>query len=158
VIQKLRRQKTANILFLCYGNICRSPLAAAIAKRRFPQVSFQSAGFHPSTGRQSPDFVLATARKLGLDLVEHRSKQVNAKRIDEADLIAIMDVRNRNSLKKEFPYALKKTLFLGMMLPRPQLEISDSIDHPESMEENAARIDTAVERMSNLCSLKIQAN
>ena len=57
-IALLRRLKAAGgpskIVFLCYGNICRSPLAAALAEQRLSGVTIDSAGFHEQTGRSCP--------------------------------------------------------------------------------------------------------
>ena len=54
----LRRVKAAGrpckILFLCYGNICRSPLAAALAAKRLSGVTIDSAGFHEPDGSKLP--------------------------------------------------------------------------------------------------------
>jgi protein-tyrosine-phosphatase/predicted ATP-grasp superfamily ATP-dependent carboligase len=147
VIRKLRGRRINKVLVLCYGNICRSPLAAALAARRFPNTSFSSAGFYPAIGRHSPDFVLAAAEQLGVDLAEHRSNCADAKMIDEADLIVIMDIRNYELLKKTFPGTLEKTLFLGMLLPKPQLEIRDPWDEPVSMPSISSIINCAIEQL-----------
>jgi protein-tyrosine-phosphatase len=70
--------------------------------------------------------------------------------IDEAQLIVIMDINNYELLKRLFPGALEKTLFLGMLLPGPQLEIRDPYDNPDSMQEVAFKMNRAVEQMSRL--------
>jgi protein-tyrosine-phosphatase/predicted ATP-grasp superfamily ATP-dependent carboligase len=147
MIRRLRGRQINKVLILCYGNICRSPLAAALAMRRFPHVSFTSAGFYPTVDRSCPDFVLSAGQRLGVDLTEHRSQCVDAEMIAEAGLIVIMDIRNYELLKEAFPGALEKTLFLGMLLLGPQLEIKDPYDHPESMPATALELDCAIERM-----------
>ncbi len=147
MLRKIRRKKIKNVLFLCYGNICRSPLAAAVAAKRFPSVSFSSAGFYSVIGRCSPEFVCAAAEGLGVDLTGHRSNTVDAKMLNEAELVVIMDSRNHDLLKKHFPYALQKTLLLGMLLPEPRLEIRDPYDSPDSMPAIASEVNCAVERM-----------
>lgn len=150
MIRRMSGRKIDKVLILCYGNICRSPLAAAFAARLMPNISIQSAGFHTKTGRRSPDFVLAAANTSGVDLAEHQSKCVDVKMIDETDLILIMDINNYEHLKKLFPRALEKTLFLGMLLPDPQLEIKDPYDNPDSMPEVASRMNRAIEQLSRL--------
>jgi protein-tyrosine-phosphatase len=149
MIRKLRGRRITKVLFLCYGNICRSPLAAAVAGKRFPKARFSSAGFCSTTGRQSPDFLLTAADSLGVNLTQHRSKCVDAKMLDEAELVVIMDVRNHELLKKQFPHALQKTLLLGMLLPEPQLEISDPYDDPALMQTIASKMNCAIEQMRN---------
>ena len=152
VTRRLRRQPNVNVLFLCYGNICRSPLAAALAEKRFPSASVQSAGFHSEQGRQSPDFVIDAAVKFGINLADHRSRRVNEKMIDAAEIIFVMDLRNRDLLKKEFPKALEKTLLLGLMLETKQLEIQDPFDKSPTMGATAAELDGATSRLTGfLC-------
>jgi protein-tyrosine-phosphatase/predicted ATP-grasp superfamily ATP-dependent carboligase len=150
MIRRLRGRKIGKVLILCYGNICRSPLAAAFATRLMPNSFIESAGFYQTTGRPSPEFVLAAAKMSGVDLAAHRSKCVDEKMIDEADLILIMDISNYEFLKKLFPRALEKTLFLGMFLPDPELEIKDPYDNPDSMQDVAFRMNRAMEQLSRL--------
>jgi protein-tyrosine-phosphatase/predicted ATP-grasp superfamily ATP-dependent carboligase len=148
-LRRLHRRRIAKVLVLCYGNICRSPLAASLAARRFPNASFASAGFYPAIGRRCPDFVLAAADEQGVDLSQHRSQLVDSKMIDDADLVAIMDIRNYNLLRMHFPQSLEKTLFFGMLLHEPQLEIGDPYDDPASMPSVASKISRAIERMTS---------
>ncbi|MGA3079775.1 MAG: ATP-grasp domain-containing protein [Terracidiphilus sp.] len=149
-LRRLRGQRIDKVLILCYGNICRSPLAAALAGKRLPSVAFSSAGFHPAIGRPCPDFVIAAADKLRVSLTEYRSSCIDAKMIDEAQLVLIMDILNYKLLKTHFPHALERTLFLGMLLPKPQLEIRDPYGAPATMPEIASKLDGAVERMGKL--------
>lgn len=149
VRRQLRGTHIKKVLILCYGNICRSPLAAALAAKRFPRAVFSSAGFHKATGRHSPDFVIAAAERLGVDLSDHCSKCVDMKMIDESQLVLIMDMRNHELVKKHFPRALEKTLHLGMLLPKPQLEIKDPYDDPESMTAVSAMMNKAVDRIGD---------
>jgi protein-tyrosine-phosphatase/predicted ATP-grasp superfamily ATP-dependent carboligase len=149
MIQKLRGRQIDKVLILCYGNICRSPFAAALASKRFPKVPFSSAGLDAKPDRQSPDFVVSTGSGYGIDLVEHRSKSVDAKMIDEAQLILVMDILNYELLTASFPGALERTLFLGMLLPVPQLEIPDPSDDPDSMQEVSSKINCAVEHLAD---------
>jgi protein-tyrosine phosphatase len=148
-LRRLRGRKIGKVLVLCLGNICRSPLAAALAAKRIPNASFTSAGFYPAVGRHCPDFVLAAAATFGIDLAMHRSKCVDAEMIDEAQLVLIMDVLNYELLKKNFPSAVKKTLFLGMLLPQSQLEIRDPYDTPSSMPEVASSMHEAIDRLDD---------
>jgi protein-tyrosine-phosphatase len=150
MLQELHKRQIRKVLVLCYGNICRSPLAAALAAKKYSNVSFFSAGFHTLTGRHCPEFVLGAAMRLGIDLTEFRSKCVDAKMIDESELILIMDTYNYELLKARFPHALDRALFLGIFLPRPQLEINDPYDNPDSMPSIADMISCAVEQMGSL--------
>lgn len=113
------------VLVLCYGNICRSPVAGALVQKALPQAEVVSSGFHERTGRESPAAIQTVAQELGLDLQDHRSSQVNAVDVEQADLILLMDRQNHGLLKARFPEALAKARMLGMYAADPQPEIED---------------------------------
>lgn len=70
------------VLFLCSGNICRSPLAAALAAARWPgDVACESAGLGAARGDPASDGSRAEAAARGLDLERHRSRP-----LDDVDL------------------------------------------------------------------------
>jgi protein-tyrosine-phosphatase/predicted ATP-grasp superfamily ATP-dependent carboligase len=150
VVRKLLGHRIDHVLVLCYGNICRSPLAAALITKRFPNVEVASAGFYPEAGRSSPDFIVAEGSNLGLDLAGHRSARVHAEMIDKAQLVLIMDMRNFELMEKSFPHALEKTLLLGMLLAKPALEIKDPYDEPASAAGVALKINDAVGRIGSI--------
>ena len=102
------------VLFLCHGNICRSPFAELMARREMPGWEFFSAGFHLESGRPSPENVQAVARSFGVDLSGFRSKKVSLQAVEAADLIILMDTSNLLSFIRQFPQALHKVLLLGM--------------------------------------------
>ena len=70
----------ARVLFVCSGNTCRSPLAAAIAARLFRErglaVAVASAGLQAQEGRPADPRAVAVAARRGLDLGGHRSRPV----------------------------------------------------------------------------------
>jgi len=85
LLHRLRRRKAlealrgrpqpTTLLVLCHGNICRSPLAAALLDREFAPlgIEVQSAGFI-GFNRPAPDEAIAAARVHGVDLANHRSR------------------------------------------------------------------------------------
>jgi protein-tyrosine phosphatase len=92
----------ATILFVCTGNLCRSPLAEAAA-HQFLKSHFRvadlahvglrttSAGTHAITGQRSTPEMRMAAREVGLDLAAHRSKPVEAESVRAAALIFVME-------------------------------------------------------------------
>ena len=113
------------LLFLCYGNICRSPLAALMAERELSGVRVVSAGFQDVEGRSPPGHVCRAANGKGLDLGEHLSRRVRETDVKEADLILCMDLQNLESVRREFPEALTRTTLLGLFAAEPLMEIAD---------------------------------
>ena len=108
-----------NVLFLCYGNICRSPLAERYLEsvaddRGIGGLSADSAGLRTTAGRASPDDAVRVADELGVDLSDHRSKPVTAEQLDRTDLVVVMDLLNYHDLRRGFGDLDDKTRFLGV--------------------------------------------
>lgn len=98
------------ILFVCMGNICRSPLAAAAAGQAFrdagliPRMSIDSAGtLDHHAGRPADARSIALAAEFGLDLGGHRARPVRAEDFREVELIVAMDRRNIADLRSIAP-------------------------------------------------------
>ncbi len=86
------RPTTYNILFVCTGNTCRSPLAEVIARRaveerRWTYVRIDSAGTAAIWDAPASDGSLAAAKQIGLDLSGHRSQPISGRLVSDADLI-----------------------------------------------------------------------
>lgn len=86
---------TYNILFVCTGNTCRSPMAeaiarAALARRGWTHVAVASAGVAAGPGGRAAEPARRVAAERGLDLEAHRSRPLLPERIEWADLILVM--------------------------------------------------------------------
>jgi protein-tyrosine-phosphatase/predicted ATP-grasp superfamily ATP-dependent carboligase len=113
------------IVFLCYGNICRSPLAAALAGQRLRGVDIESVGFHRTEGRSCPEKIQRIGNSFGVDLSGHRSRRVTAELLANADLVIAMDNENLNCLGSQFPEVLERTTLLGLFSNPAALAIAD---------------------------------
>jgi protein-tyrosine-phosphatase len=83
-----------NVLFVCTGNTCRSPLAEAIARRVARErglegYTFSSAGTDAVEGAATED-TIAVARERGLDLTAFRSRRLTRDLAGEADVVVVM--------------------------------------------------------------------
>ena len=83
---------TFNILFVCTGNTCRSPLAEGIARaelerRGWKHVRVASAGLAAHEGAGASEHAVTVAGRRGIDLAAHRSQPLTAELTDWADLI-----------------------------------------------------------------------
>src|SRR5210317_1544194 len=87
------------ILFVCLGNICRSPLAEGILKKKFELLNIEgvihSAGFEPYHEGQHPDpRSVSTARKHDIDITNKVARLFNVEDFDNYDKIYVMDSMN----------------------------------------------------------------
>lgn len=118
-----------NILFVCYGNICRSSFTEVrweskrVLEPKLPKSN--SVGFHDHVDRQTPLRFQSVARHLGVDLSNHRSRRITKDLVDQADLILAMDKRNLEDIQREFPEAMSKTILLGAIENLKVPEIMD---------------------------------
>ncbi|WP_425043481.1 low molecular weight protein-tyrosine-phosphatase [Primorskyibacter sp. S87] len=92
------------ILFVCLGNICRSPTAEGVFRSAVPEADADSAGtagWHVGNPPYGPMQAAAQAR--GYDLSELRARTVQARDFSEFDLILAMDENNLADLERLRP-------------------------------------------------------
>lgn len=104
------------ILFICKGNICRSPFADHLAKKIFAgslrySIAVDSAGLNVKTPLPSPPNAVEVAGNFGIDLRNHRSKRFTAEMFGEFDMIVSMETRQYQALLSRSP-ASHARLFL----------------------------------------------
>jgi protein-tyrosine phosphatase len=93
------------ILFVCLGNICRSPLVEAVARKRCAEAGLDvvvascgTGGWHVGQGAD-PRMVRA-AGAAGFDLAPHRARQLRAADLDEHDFVLAMDADNLRGIAR----------------------------------------------------------
>ncbi len=94
-----------NVLFVCTGNICRSPLAEGILREKFRRDKISgmvdSCGFESFHAGDSPDSRAQTvARKHGIDISAHHSRLFNVADFDLFDHIYVMDSSHYHSVMR----------------------------------------------------------
>ena len=97
------RGTTYNLLFVCTGNTCRSPMAEAItrgllAERGWSHVAVRSAGTGAAPGVAASPQAVAVTREHELDLSAHASQPLTPELIDWADLILAMGPAHLNAI------------------------------------------------------------
>lgn len=91
---------TSRILFVCLGNICRSPAAEGVVRSLKPDVSVDSAGtarWHVGKPPYGPMQIAAKLR--GYDLSDLRARQITGADFERFDLLVGMDEDNRAQIE-----------------------------------------------------------
>lgn len=114
-------QRKVRVLFVCMGNICRSPMAHGIVQRRVRERGWQewltldSAGTHDYHVGKAPDpRARAAALDRGVDIGEQRARQVRPEDFQRFDYILAMDRANYEMLRAACPPELAARI--GLLL------------------------------------------
>lgn len=120
------------VLFVCLGNICRSPSAEGVFRARAAAAGLRCTVDSAGTGAwhvgKAPDRrAQAEARKRGYDLSHQRARQATADDFHDFDLIFAMDRSNLANLTRLRPDRAKAklALFLDLLPDQPLREVPD---------------------------------
>ena len=120
-----------NLLFVCEANICRSPMAEGLFGHYLGQsVKVQSAGMHALVGRPAAESAQVLMKEKGIDISEHRAKQVTDSMIFSSDLILVMENDQKRKIEFIFPHSRGRVHLLGKW---SQCEIPDPYHLPISV-------------------------
>ena len=105
------------ILFVCSGNICRSPMAAAYFRHRaaradLSHIVVDSAGTLGIDGAEASPEALEAMAEIGIDLSGHRSRGITDGDIRTADLIVVMALHHLEELALHFPGVTDRIVLL----------------------------------------------
>jgi protein-tyrosine phosphatase len=102
-----------NVLFVCIGNICRSPMAEGLFSQVMPEKAVYSAGIHAMVGEPADSLAQQLMQERGIDIAEHRARSIAAWMVKEADLILTMDLYQKRFIEFKYPAAKGKIMRLG---------------------------------------------
>ena len=105
-----------NILVVCVGNICRSPMAEALlrgALRGTDEISVESAGLGALVGHPASEHSVELMTEMGEDISAHRARQIHPDMVKAADLVLVMEAGHKRAIDDADPTARGKVHRLG---------------------------------------------
>ena len=132
--------RARSVLFVCLGNVCRSPFAERLAARELgPDRRVTSAGHYPVAGRRVPAPAVTAAQDFGVDLRSHRSRILSRELLSQADVVFVFDGENYRAVLSEDPEALGRVHRLAVLADDGPLGIPDPFGGPLSEYERVYR-------------------
>lgn len=122
--------KINNILVVCIGNICRSPMAEYFLKHEYPHLKIESAGISGLTGHAVDEKASLCMQRFDIDMSSHVGKKLNAELIKKADLILVMSQNQQKHIEQTWPFAKGKTFRLGHWQSK---NIADPYQHDQTV-------------------------
>ena len=117
------------ILVVCKGNICRSPLAEAYLKYQVEKhglrIVIQSAGLETSFGKPAHPLAQVVGTQGGLLLNQHATQPLHKEQVERADMILVMEWRQRNRVLRLYPQARQKVFLLRQFYDQSVREVAD---------------------------------
>ncbi|MDZ7759356.1 MAG: hypothetical protein U5L00_03755 [Desulfovermiculus sp.] len=119
-----------HILFVCKGNICRSPFAEHALRALFPgnNLRIESCGLHVDQQVPSPPEAVQAAKKFGIDLSQNTSRSIFSCDLNGADLIVAMEYNQLQRLGILYPEHMRKAVLLREFAPFPHNMVCNIYD------------------------------
>lgn len=113
-----------SLLFVCHGNICRSPFAAKLAEHRLREAGglalrCSSAGIYASPGTSPPPSAIEAAARFGVNLQSSRSILLTGPLVSSHDVVFVMEPAHLEVLKRRFPNQERRFFLLPHFADQP---------------------------------------
>ena len=108
-----------SLLFVCLGNICRSPFAGMLAHRLLTEnlkvtIVARSAGIKTTQSGQSPPEAVVAAAAYGVSLESHRPVPLTPDLMASHDLIIVMELEQMVHLQRQYPESSSRIVLLSL--------------------------------------------
>jgi len=105
MIDNSHDEKSPSILFVCYGNACRSPMAEGLAKLILgEQIRIESAGLAPILHGATHDAIMVLLEQYDADISHHTARSVADIQIDLFERIIVLDAYVHETLKNRYSH------------------------------------------------------
>lgn len=136
-----------NILVVCVGNICRSPIGERYLQTLLPHKNIASAGIASKrsglVGKPADSMAVQVAKEHGLDVDAHQSQQLTSELCAQYDLILVMEKGHLAALSEIAPEARGKAMLFGQWIgqkdiPDPYRQSKEAFDYAYQLIVQAA--------------------
>lgn len=122
-LAKVDFAQVKRLVFVCHGNICRSPLGEAVARQHgVPSISF---GLDTRGNDSADPRAIAWAQANGYNLQEHITKRVDEYVPQEGDLLIGMEPKHIRKLHTQFAQSPVQVTLIGLWLKSPLAYLHD---------------------------------
>jgi len=109
-----QRDTPSRLLVVCTGNICRSPMAAALLGSFLGNSTVvESAGLAACAGEPADPHAIAVMDGAGLDIRSHRARQLDESMLKTADLVLTMSAAQRTEVETRWPWTRGRVFRVG---------------------------------------------
>ena len=102
-----------NVMIVCVGNICRSPMGEVLLQHHCPQLNVFSSGIGALVGKSADPMACELMEQKGIDLSQHCAQQINTVLVSASDLILTMEKKHVDAIQAKFPEARGKVHLIG---------------------------------------------
>jgi protein-tyrosine-phosphatase len=134
-----------NVLFVCTGNTCRSPMAEALFRelvRERADYRVSSAGVAAAPGMPANKHTTALLKEHGLDLASFQSRMLDQKTLEQATHVFAMSSHHMAAIADEFPAQADKVYLVSEFVAEDTLrgrDVSDPFGQGRSAYEETLR-------------------
>ncbi len=130
-VDRMTKNQVRQVVFVCTGNICRSPMAEYLLRTRLgPDTEWQvaSAGVSAVDGLPPSRPAVLVMKEFGVNIAGHRSRLLTDSVVRPADLLVAMTAAHHRDIVQQFPFSKANVYLLKTFLPGgPEGDVMDPI-------------------------------